>query len=73
MATSLEKVRHLVEQIADADDQELAELAPGVPPMLARPMASLLPRMLPDTTEELERLLDNASDFIAGLRSDPVA
>lgn len=71
MATSLEKVRALVEQIADADDQQLAQLAPGIPPMLARPITYLLPKMLPDTAEELEQLLDNAREFIDGLRSDP--
>lgn len=71
MATSLEKVRALVEQLADADDTQLQELAPGIPPMMARPITYLLPKMLPDTVEELEQLLDHARDFIDGLRSDP--
>lgn len=71
MATSLEKVRSLVEQIADATDEDLEDLAPGLPPVLARPLVFLLPKMLPDTPEEVEALLDHASAFIANLRSDP--
>jgi hypothetical protein len=71
MATSLEKIRELVEQFADADEAQLAELAPHVPPMLARPIAFLLPKMLPDTVEETDHLLDVAHGFIENLRSDP--
>ena len=71
MATSLEKVRSLVEQIADATDEQLAQLAPGLPPLMARPLVFLLPKMVPDTVEELDQQLDRASDFITSLRSDP--
>ncbi len=69
--TAQTKVHSLVEQLLDADDEQLRELVgPLVPIPLVRGLLPYAPRLLPGTAEELEAQLDKAQAFIDWLRDD---
>lgn len=70
MATSLEKTKRFVDELIDAEDDDLRKYVPGIPIFLIRGLLPFIPKQLPDTPEELDSLLENCSRFVNYLRSD---
>lgn len=69
---STEKVWALIEHLADADDDELAEAFPiALPPTMMRAALAMAGEQLPQAPAELDAFLEGVSAFCLTLRSDP--
>lgn len=68
---STDKVWDAIEEVQNADDQELAEMFSGAPASLVRMGVGVLSSMIPDDPAQLDLFLTQVGDFCHSLRSDP--
>lgn len=70
---SIEKVYLALEQMADAEDEDLAEAIPvPIPPTMLRGFLPIITRNIPEDPAELDDFLGKVGDFCHSLRSDEV-
>jgi hypothetical protein len=68
---SCEKVYLALEQLADADDDEIKESIPLPAPVpMVRGILPVIARQLPDDPADLDAFLLNLSEFCLSFRSD---
>lgn len=72
--TSVEKVYLCLEELEDADDQELAEALPiPIPAHMLRGILPVIARQVPENSADLDQFLTSVGDFCHSLRSDGYA
>jgi hypothetical protein len=68
---SVEKVYMALEELADADDDELREALPiPAPPAMIRSVLPAIGRQVPENAADLDEFLTNVGNFVHTLRSD---
>lgn len=71
---SREKVYEALEQLADADDDELREALPiPIPAAILRGVVPAIARNIPEDVRELDAFLTQVGDFCHAMRSDGYA
>ena len=68
--TSTEKVQAALDNMMNADDQELGEAIPGLPPTLILAAMPFLEDLLPKDPAQLDDFLTRVGDFCHSMRSD---
>lgn len=68
--TSTEKVQAALAHLMNAEDEELGEAIPGLPPTLILAAMPFLEDLLPSDPVELDDFLTRVGDFCHSMRSD---